>query len=67
MVRATTIGTLVIFSQERIMAKGDTKKDAKNAQKAAPKQSDSEIRDLKSPEKKTEFGKVKGGGLKRAP
>jgi hypothetical protein len=48
------------------MAKSETKKDTKsNAQKAAPKNADSEIRDLKSPEKKTDFGKVKGGGLKR--
>jgi hypothetical protein len=48
------------------MAKGDSKKDTKHsAQKAAPKQNDSEIRDLKSPDKNAEFGKVKGGAAKK--
>ena len=49
------------------MAKGDSKKDTKSsAQKAAPKHNDSEIRDLKSRDKNADFGKVKGGAIKKA-
>jgi len=47
------------------MAKKETKPTKSPAQKAAPTHNDSEIKDLKSPDKNAEFGKVKGGAAKK--
>ena len=48
------------------MAKSETGKSNKNnVQKAAPKHNDSEIKDLKAPDKSTDFGKIKGGAAKK--
>jgi hypothetical protein len=51
-------------SQERIMAKSEKKDTKSPAQKAAPKNSDSEIKDLKEPDRKSELDKVKGGRIR---
>jgi hypothetical protein len=47
------------------MPKNEKKDTKSNAQKAAPKNSESEIKDLKERDRKSEFGKVKGGLIRR--
>jgi hypothetical protein len=47
--------------QERTMAKSEKKDTKKPAQKAAPKHSDSEIKDLNERDAKSDASKVKGG------
>jgi hypothetical protein len=46
------------------MAKREKKETKSPAQKAAPKNADAEIKDLKARDPKSDFGKVKGGRIK---
>jgi hypothetical protein len=47
------------------VATGDKKETKSPAQKAAPRNSDSEIKDLKEPDRKSDASRVKGGLLGR--